>query len=151
MTLGSLAGQLRNLGSLVGDSRRDTRPVEPGCAFHNLVEIEICRVSLSDGGVCAVVDDLAGTHRCACLAVIETYTVTAANDIVILHAITAQSVDCYLTNLVLRQFGDEVSLVAVVGAGDSYVRLTTARDDAEVVGLNETVLSFRTEAKHNLA
>ena len=58
MTLGSLTGELGQLGSLVADGRSNAGPVEPGSTFHDGVEVEILRISLSDRAVGTVVDNL---------------------------------------------------------------------------------------------
>ena len=151
VTLGCLASQLGDLCGFVRDSRSDARPVEPSGTFHDLVKVEIFRVGFSYGAVSTIVDDLRRTHRRAGLAIVQTYAVAATNDVVVLYAVTTQRVDCYLTNLVLRQFGHKIGVMPVVGARDGHIGLAATRDDAEMIRLNKTVLSFWTQAKHYFA
>ena len=131
MTLSSLAGQTCQLCSLVRNSRSDSRPVEPLCPLHNFVEVEVRRVSLGNGTVGAVVDDLGGTHRCTRLGIVETDTIATASHKLRVHPVAAQGVYSNLSNLVFRQFADKVGIMAVVGYGDGHVGLTAAGDDAE--------------------
>ena len=58
MTLSSLASQLGELSSLVADGGCDATPMEPGSALHDLIEIEILRISLGDRRMSTVVDNL---------------------------------------------------------------------------------------------
>ncbi len=51
----------------------------------------------------------------------------------------------------LRQFSHEHSLMTVVSQAHCYVSLTATGDDTEMVCLNETVISIRRKAEHNLA
>ena len=125
--------------------------MEPSSAFHDFVEIKILRISLSDSAVRTVVDNFRWTHRSTCLAVIQTHAVTATNDVVLFHTVTTERVNGNLTDLMFRQFGNEISLVSIVSARDSYVCLTTTGDDTEMIRLYKTILSFGTQAEHDLA
>ena len=131
VTLGSLTGQTCQLSGLVADGGSDTAPMEPLCTLHDLIEVEVLGIGLGDAAVGTVVDDLRRTHRGTCLGIIETYTVTTTGHILGAHAIAAQGIDGYLTNLVFRQLRYEVCLMAIVGYRDGDVSLTASGDDAK--------------------
>jgi len=116
--------------------------VEPLCTFEDLIEVKLLRTCFGDGRVCAVIDHLARTHGSSRLGIVDTHTLTSTDDVACADAVAAHGVDGQLTDLVAGQFGDEVSLMAVVGEADGYVGLPTAGDDTEVVALNESVISF---------
>ena len=117
--------------------------MEPVGAFHDCIEVKFAGVSLGDSRVGAVIDYLRGAHRCSCLAVIDTYAVTATCDIFSVHSITAKCVYRSLTDFVLGKSAYKASFVTVVSAADSYVSLATAPDYIKVVNLYETVVSSR--------
>ena len=151
VTLGGLAGQLRQLGSLVRDGRRDARPVEPVGTLHDGVEVEIRGVGLGDGRVRTVVDHLRRTHRSSGFEVVDPDTVPAPGDEVGLHAVFAQRIDGRLSDLMLREFRHEVGVVAVVGTRDGHVGLAAAVDDVERIGLYETGVPRRRKTQHDLS
>ena len=105
--------------------------MEPLSTLHNLVEIEIRWICLSDRTMSTVIDYLRRTHRSTCLCIIETNTVATTSNEIGIHAITTEGVNCNLTNLMLRQLRYEVSLMTIVSYTDCYVSLTTTRDDTE--------------------
>ena len=131
MTLSSLTSQLGKLSSLVANSWSNTAPMEPLGTLHNLVEIEIRWVSLSNCAVCTVVDYLGWAHRSTSLSIVETYAVATTSDELCVNAVTTETVDSNLTDLVLREFRYEVSIMTIVSQAYSYVSLTTTRDDAK--------------------
>ena len=51
----------------------------------------------------------------------------------------------------LWQLGHQISLMTIVGTADSDIGLTATWDDAENVGLNETVIAVWRKAKHDFA
>ena len=51
-----LAGESGEQGRLVRNRRSDPRPMEPGCAFHDGIEIEVLRLGLGDRRMGTVVD-----------------------------------------------------------------------------------------------
>ena len=151
VTLGSLAGQARQLSSLVADGGRDTAPVEPVGTLHDLVEVEVSGHRLGDGAVCTVVDDLRGAHRGTRLSIVQPHAVATTGDEAGIYAIAAHGIHGNLANLMLGQLRHEVSLVAVVGQRDSHIGFTAAGDDTERFTLNETVVAVGRKAKHQFA
>ena len=149
VTLGGLAGQTGQFGSLVRDRRRNARPVEPLGALHDGVEIEISGVGLGDRRVRAVVDHLRRTHRSARFEVIDAHAVAAAGYEIGPDAVLAQRVDRRLADLVLRELRDEIGFVAVIGARNSHVGLAAAVNDVERIGLNETRIAGRRKTQHD--
>ena len=143
MALGSLTGQAGKFSSLVADSRRDAAPVEPLCALHDFVEVEVLGVGLCYGTAGTVVDDFRRTHRGTCLEEVDTHTVSATCDIVGLHPKSTQRVDSALSYLMFGQFGNEVSLVPVVGCANCHVSLAAAINDIEKITLDESLLTWR--------
>ena len=103
MTLGSLASQTCEFGSLVADGRSDTAPMEPVGTLHDSIEIEIRSVSLGNRTAGTVVNHLRRTHGCTSLKIIDTHTVATAGDIIGVNSKLAQGIDGTLANLVLRQ------------------------------------------------
>ena len=75
--------------------------MEPLGTLHNLVEIEIRWVSLSNCAVCTVVDYLGWSHRSTSLGIVETYAVATTSDELCVNAVTTETVDSNLTDLVL--------------------------------------------------
>ena len=65
--------------------------------------------------------------------------------------IAAHGVERQLSDLVFREFGDEVGIVAVVGEADGHVGLTSAGDHTEVITLYESVVALWRQAQHELA
>ena len=149
VTLGGLAGQLRQFGGLVRNRGGDARPVEPLGTLHDGVEIEIRSVGLGNRRMGTVVNHLRRTHRSTRLKVIDAHTVAAAGDEIGLHAVFAQRIHRRLADLVLRELRDEISLVAVVGARNGYVGLAAAINDVERIGLNETRIAGRRKTQHD--
>ena len=149
VTPGGLAGQTGQFGGLVRNRGRDARPVEPVGALHDGVEVEILRIGLGDRRMRTVVDHLRGTHRGPGFEVVDTHAVAAAGDEIGPHAVFAQRIDRRLADLVLREFRDEVSLVAVVGARNGHVGLAAAIDDVKRIGLNEARVSGRRKTQHD--
>ena len=131
VTLSSLTSQLGKFSSLVADSWSNTAPMEPLGTLHNLIEIEIRWVSLSNCAVCTVVDYLGWAHRSTSLGIVETYAVATTSDELCINAVTTETVDSNLTDLVLRELRYEVSIMTIVSQAYSYVSLTTTRDDAK--------------------
>ena len=125
--------------------------MEPVSTFHDCVEIEIRRISLSNSRVCAVVDNLGWAHRSTCLTVIKTYAITTTCNILRVNTVATQRINSNLTNLVSRELCYEVSIVTIVGTAYGNVSFTTTRDDTENVCLNKTVLTVWRKAEHNLA
>ena len=96
-----------------------------------------------------VVDHLRGTHRSPGFEVVDTHAVAAAGDEIGPHAVFAQRIDRRLADLVLRKLCNECSVKTVVCKGNSYVSLAAAVSSAEVVSLNETIVSLRSETEHD--
>ena len=67
------------------------------------------------------------------------------------YAVTTQSVDGSLTDLVLGELGHEISIVAIVGAAYGHVGLAATPDDIKIVDLHETIVSCGGKAKHDFA
>ena len=103
MTLSCLTSQLGQFCSLVADSRSNSAPVEPLSTLHDLIKVEIRRISLCDSAVSTVVDNLRWAHRSTCLCIVETYSITTAGDKLSIDAITTKTIYCNLANLVLWQ------------------------------------------------
>ena len=102
VTFCSFTSQTSQLGSLVRDSRSDTRPVEPVSTFHDCIKVEISSVSFSNSRVSTVINNLARTHRSTCFQVVDTYTVATTSNKVCLYAIFTQCVNSRLSNFVFR-------------------------------------------------
>lgn len=140
MTLGCFTGFLRYLSGIVTDSRRDATPVEPLGTLKDLIEVELFSLGLGNSRMGTVVDDLARTHRGACLCIVQTDTVTTTDDVAGVDTVTAQGVDGDLTNLMLGQLGHKHSLMTIVGQAHRHISLTATVNDTEMVCLNETVI-----------
>lgn len=59
-------------------------------------------------------------------------TVAPPDNVSCIHAIAAKGIDGYLPDLMLRQFADKHSLVAIVGKAHRHVSLTATGDNMEV-------------------
>ena len=116
--------------------------MEPLSTLEDLVEVKLFRACLSDGRVCTVVDDLAGSHGGSRLSVVDAHALTATYDVACADTIAAHGVEGKLSDFVLREFGDKVGIVAVVGEADGHVGLTTSGDDTKVITLYESVVAF---------
>ena len=99
VTLSSLTSQAGEFCRTVGYGRRDTTPVEPIGAVHDLVKVEILGQGFGNGTMSAVVYNLGGTHRSTRLGIIKTYTVTAPSHEAGIHPIAAQCIQGYLPYL----------------------------------------------------
>ena len=126
MTFCSFTSQFGQFGSLVRNSRSDTRPVEPVRTFHDSVKVEIARIGFGDSRVGTVINYFARTHGSSCFQIIDTYAVAITTDEIGLHTIFTQCIHSRLSNFVFRQFSYEISFVTVVRATHRYVRFTTA-------------------------
>ena len=102
MTFCSFTSQTSQLGSLVRNSRSDTRPVEPVSTFHDSIKVEISSVSFSNCRMSTVINNFARTHRSTCFQVVDTYTVATTGNKVCLYAIFTQCVNSRLSNFVFR-------------------------------------------------
>ena len=131
MTLSSLTSQLGKFSSLVANSWSNTRPVEPVRTFHDSVKVEIARIGFGDSRVGTVINYFARTHGSSCFQIIDTYAVATTSDEFCVNAVTTETVDSNLTDLVLRELRYEVSIMTIVSQAYSYVSLTTTRDDAK--------------------
>lgn len=63
-----------------------------------------------------------------------------------IYSIFSQGVDGRLPNFMIRKLSDESSIKTIVGKRDGHIRLTSAVSSAKGVGLNETVIAFRSQA-----
>ena len=98
-----------------------------------------------------VVNDLRRTHGCSCLSIVKTHTIATTGNEIGVHTKSTHGIHSYLTYLVLGQFADKVSVVTKVGTADGHIGLATTWDDAELISLHKSVISFWTEAKHKFA
>ena len=141
MTFCSFTSQTSQLGSLVRDSRSDTRPVEPVSTFHDCIKIEISSVSFSNSRVSTVINNLARTHRSTSFQVVDTYTVATTSNKVCLNTIFTQCVNSRLSNFMFRQFSYEIGLMSVVGTAYCNVSFSTTIYYIKRIRLNKTSIT----------
>ena len=141
MTLRSFASQTSQFGSFIGDSRGDTRPVEPVSTFHDSIKIEVSGISLSNSRMSAVIDNFARTHRSTSFQIIDTYTVSTTSNKVCLHTIFTQSVYSRLSDFMFWQFGYEIGFMSVVGTAYCNVCFSTTIYYIKRVRLNKASIT----------
>ena len=143
MTLCCLTCQTSQLSSLIRDSWSDTTPMEPLSTLHDGIKVEVGRISLGNGTVGTVVYHLRRTHRSTSLCIVQSDTVSSANHILGVDTKATKCIHSNLSDLMFRQFGYIISIVSVVGQTNSYICLSSSRDDTEGFGLNKTVITLR--------
>lgn len=99
----------------------------------------------------AVIDNLGGTHRCAGLAIIDAYALTATCNVIGVDTITTEGIESGLADLMLGELGHEICVMAIVGAAYGNIGLAATPDDVKVIYLHETIVPGGGKAEHNLA
>ena len=117
LSLSSLAGILTDLNNVCTESGSDTGEVEPVNTLEDSIPVEVLAGSLCDSGVSTVVDADGSTLGSALLVEVDTYSITAANDLGGVNAVAAKAVNSCLTDCVSRELCYESRIKTVVSKG----------------------------------
>ena len=143
----SLLGQLC---CSVGYSGGNTGEVEPVSAFEDLIEVEISLGCGRDRGMCSIVYNLGRSHGRTALQVVDTQSLTASCDVLGLYVVLSQSCYCALTDLVVRNCSNELSVMTVVSQRYCYVSFTAAVVYIELVCLDKFLVVGGGQSQHDL-
>ena len=124
--------------------------MEPGRAIENLLPIEGIDRSLGDAGIRAVINDLGRTLVGAGLQEIDAHAAIHHLDVGNVHAEAADVAQASLADRVVRQSGNESSIHAVVGKGNSHVRLAAAKGGFKGRALEEALQRGALQTEHDL-
>lgn len=87
--------------------------------------------------MCSIVYNLGRSHGRTALQVVDTQSLTASCDVLGLYVVLSQSCYCALTDLVVRNCGNELSVMTVVSQRYCYVSFTAAVVYIELVCLDK--------------
>ena len=141
--LSRLAGIQTDCCNRVVERRSDAGKVEPVCPLQNLVPVKIVLVCCIDGRTCAVIDHLGWSLGGTFLQIIDSHTVSPADDITGVNAVPSQGIDSRLSDLVLWQLCDKACVKPIVGKRHCHVGLSASKRSAKLVRLYKTIISFR--------
>ena len=149
--IGHLDGLEAGVGRALAQGRRDAGPVEPVGAGEHLAPVHHAGLDLGDGGVRAVVNDLAAAGHGPGLEIVDAHAVAAVHHAVEVHPQTAEFGQTHIGDIVLGHARHEMRIDAVVGQRHGHIGLAAAEGGVELPGLREAQIPRRGKAKHHFA
>ena len=122
--------------------------MEPVFAIENGIPIDIIRSKFRYGAGSAVIYDLGGAHRSAGFQVVDAKALALPEDIACIDAELPDVVDAGLSNLIVRDGGDEGDFFAEVGERNRNVALAAAVRRLKFASLRETLPAIGCQAQH---